>query len=88
MGIWGSENGSLFRIHPTTHQLTDYRSYYQEPALKKQIEWLMEFFLGHGILMARAGVGALSTAIGEPEIEIFIEALIGGLQAMKKEGII
>lgn len=80
--------GSLFRIHPSTRQLSDYRSYYQEPALKQQIEWLMVYMLNHGILMARAGVGALSTAIGESEIEVFVEALRGGLQAMKKEGII
>jgi glutamate-1-semialdehyde 2,1-aminomutase len=83
-----SGRGSLFRIHPSTRKLSDYRSYYQEPALKKKIEWLMDYFLNHGILMGRAGVGALSTAIGEPEIEIFVEALKGGLQAMRKEGII
>jgi hypothetical protein len=46
----------------------------------------MDYFLNHGILMGRAGVGALSTVIGEPEIEIFVEALKGGLQAMRKEG--
>jgi glutamate-1-semialdehyde 2,1-aminomutase len=80
--------GSLFRLHPSTRPLSDYRSYYQEPALKQQIEWLMVYMLNHGILMARAGVGALSTAIGEPEIEVFIEALRGGLQAMQKEGMI
>lgn len=80
--------GSLFRIHPSARRLTDYRSYYQEPALKRQMEWLMVYLLNHGILMTRAGVGTLSTAIGEPEIEVFAETLHAGLQAMKKEGIL
>jgi glutamate-1-semialdehyde 2,1-aminomutase len=80
--------GSLFRIHPSNRRLTDYRSYYQEPALKQQIEWLMVYLLNHGILMTRAGVGSLSTAIGEAEIEQFAETLLNGLSAMKKEGTI
>jgi glutamate-1-semialdehyde 2,1-aminomutase len=76
--------GSLFRIHPSNRRLTDYRSYYQEPARKRKIEWLMEYLLNHGIYMTRAGAGSLSTAIGEAEIEEFAETFLNGLLAMKK----
>ncbi len=75
--------GSLFRIHPSNRRLTDYRSYYQEPAQKRQMEWLMVYLLNHGIYMTRAGAGSLSTAIGEAEIEEFAETLLNGLLAMK-----
>jgi len=80
--------GSLFRVHCSTRTLTDYRSYYQSPAERKQIEWLMRYLLNHGILMSRAGIGALSTAMGEAEINEFVETLLAGLRAMKEEGIV
>lgn len=80
--------GSLFRIHCSNRTLTDYRSYYQSTAEREQIEWLMRYLLNHGILMLRVGVGALSTAMGEAEIDEFAETLLAGLRAMKKEGIV
>lgn len=80
--------GSLFRIHCSTRTLTHYRSYYQSPAERKQIEWLMRYLLNHGILMSRAGIGALPTAMGEAEINEFVETLLTGLRAMKEEGIV
>lgn len=80
--------GSLFRIHCSNRALSDYRSYHQSPAEKQQIEWLMRYFLNHGILMSRVGVGALSTPMGEAEIEEFAGTLLAGLQAMKEEGVV
>jgi glutamate-1-semialdehyde 2,1-aminomutase len=65
--------GSLFGIHLTRHQVRGFRDTLDsDTALRHRI------FLGlynEGVLIDPRGVGTISTALGEAELERFIEAL-------------
>ena len=65
--------GSLFAIHFTDRPVVDYRSKATSDA------WMTrDFFLGlvnHGVLVAPRAMGALSTPMGEHEIQRFIDAV-------------
>ena len=65
--------GSLFALHFTDRPVVDYRGVAASD--KKRTR---DFFLGlvnHGVLMAPRAMGAVSTPIGEKEIDRFIDAV-------------
>jgi glutamate-1-semialdehyde 2,1-aminomutase len=65
--------GSLFWLHWTTATLTDYRS-----TRPKDTEMSMRVFLGllnEGILMTQRGLGACSLAMGDEDVDRFVNAL-------------
>jgi len=65
--------GSLFAIHFTDRPVVDYRTKAAgNPRMTR------DFFLGlvnHGVMLAPRAMGALSTPMGEPEIERFVDAV-------------
>ena len=65
-------DASLFCVHFTDRPVTDYRSLAVRDEVRSR-----EFFLrmlNNGILLAPRGLGALSTPMGEAEIDRFLEA--------------
>ena len=65
--------GSLLAIHFTDVPVTDYRSKMTADAARTR-----DFFISlvnHGVLMAPRAMGALSTPMGEEEIERFVDAV-------------
>jgi glutamate-1-semialdehyde 2,1-aminomutase len=65
--------GSLFAIHFTDRPVVDYRSRATSDARLTR-----DFFLGlvnHGVLLAPRAMGALSTPMGELEIQGFVDAV-------------
>jgi glutamate-1-semialdehyde 2,1-aminomutase len=65
--------GSLFWLHWTSETLTDYRS-----ARAKDTEMAQRVFMGmlnEGILMTQRGLGACSLAMGDEEVDRFVNAL-------------
>jgi glutamate-1-semialdehyde 2,1-aminomutase len=65
--------GSLFCLHWVTGALTDYRS-----SRPKDAEMPLRVFLGllnEGILLSQRGMGACSLAMGDDDIDRFINAL-------------
>jgi glutamate-1-semialdehyde 2,1-aminomutase len=73
-GVAAQVNGvaSLLAIHFTATPVTDYRS-----KATSDERMTRDFFLGlvnHGVLMAPRAMGALSTPMGEEEIQRFIDA--------------
>jgi glutamate-1-semialdehyde 2,1-aminomutase len=65
--------GSLFAVHFTDRPVTDYRS---KATADSRIT--RDFFLGlvnHGALLAPRAMGALSTPMGEDEIQRFVDAV-------------
>ena len=65
--------GSLFRIHPSDRVLVDYRSAVADDAEKQRLDRLHRALLDHGVLISPTGLGCLSTAVTEAEIEYFLE---------------
>ena len=72
--------GSLLRIHMTNVPLVDYRTALPTDAQKVALTAIVDFMYENGILMSETGVCALSTAMGEPEIDSFVEILTAALQ--------
>ena len=73
-GVAAQVNGvaSLLAIHFTATPVTDYRS-----KATSDDRMTRDFFLGllnHGVLMAPRAMGALSTPMGEEEIQRFVDA--------------
>ena len=65
-------DASLFCVHFTDRRVTDYRSLAARDEARNR-----EFFLrmlNHGVLLAPRGLGAISTPMGEAEIEAFLDA--------------
>ena len=72
--------GSLFAIHLTPQPVKGYRD-----TMRANADLRHRIFLGlfnEGVLIDPRGVGCLSTAIGEAEIERFIDALRGVLRTL------
>jgi glutamate-1-semialdehyde 2,1-aminomutase len=65
--------GSLFWLHWTTETLTDYRS-----TRAKDAEMAQRVFMGmlnEGVLMTQRGLGACSAAMGDEDVDRFVNAL-------------
>jgi glutamate-1-semialdehyde 2,1-aminomutase len=67
--------GSLFRIHPFRRDLVDYRSSVADATEAARLDALYRGLLDHGVLIAPAGLGCLSTIMTEAELDYFLEAL-------------
>jgi len=67
--------GSLFRLHPAPRNFVDYRSAVASKDESARLDRLHRALIDHGILLAPTGLGCLSTAVGEAEVEYFLEVL-------------
>jgi glutamate-1-semialdehyde 2,1-aminomutase len=67
--------GSLFRLHPAPRNFVDYRSAVASKDENARLDRLHRQLIDHGILLAPTGLGCLSTAVGESEVEYFLEVL-------------
>ena len=65
--------GSMFALHFTDQPVVDYRSV--AAADKNKTRDLFLGLLNHGVLMAPRAMGALSTPMGELEIQQFVDAV-------------
>ena len=69
--------GSLFALHFNDEPVVDYRGVAASD--KKRMRDFFLALLNHGVLMAPRGMGALSTPMGEGEIDRFIDAVDGAV---------
>jgi glutamate-1-semialdehyde 2,1-aminomutase len=76
--------GSLFRIHTTGRELIDYRSSRPEPVEAKRQAALIRSLLEHGVLVASTGLGCVSTAMTDVEIEGLLETFAACLHEIKQ----
>ncbi len=72
-------DGSLLRIHMTSVPLIDYRSARATEAQATALSRVIDYMYANGILMAETGMCALSTAMGESEIDEFVEIFASAL---------
>ncbi len=66
---------SLFRLHPAPRAFVDYRSAGASKDELAAFDALYRRLIDHGVLLAPTGLGCLSTAVGEAEVEYFLEVL-------------
>jgi glutamate-1-semialdehyde 2,1-aminomutase len=65
--------GSLFRIHGTDRELTDYRSTRLDATESQAFARLVRRLLERGVLISPTGLGCVSTPMGDAELEWFLE---------------
>jgi glutamate-1-semialdehyde 2,1-aminomutase len=82
-GVEGSVTGvgSLFKIHPSSHTLVDYRSSRPDAEEAARLDRIVRYLLDHGVLLSTTGLGCLSTPMAEPEVESFLEVFTAALAA-------
>jgi glutamate-1-semialdehyde 2,1-aminomutase len=73
--------GSLFNVHFTREPLIDARAPRSADSELAHLFFLE--MLNRGIMLAPRGMGALSTPMGEPEIDRFVEEARGALSALQ-----
>ena len=74
-------DGSMFRIHMQQQAPRDYREAYPTPQAASRLTRFFDEMLAAGILLIYSGAGAVSTAMGEAEIERLIRAVDEALAA-------
>ena len=68
-------DGSLFRITHTFEPIVDYRSGMHAASLASRMSQLHMNLIEEGVIISRAGLGCLSTPMGEAEVDFFAAAL-------------
>lgn len=70
-----SGDGSLFRVVLTDAPIVDYRSSVEGAGPRERLARLHRNLLDEGVIVARDGLGCLSTPMDEAEVERFLAAL-------------
>jgi glutamate-1-semialdehyde 2,1-aminomutase len=85
-GVTGqvSGAGSLFRIFLHARPLNDYRSAFATDDEKARMARLSRYLLNHGVLMAPYGMGNLSTAITEGDVDELARVMRDGLEDLAR----
>ncbi|MGC4023909.1 MAG: aspartate aminotransferase family protein [Mesorhizobium sp.] len=74
--------GSLFRIHPHTRSIRNFRDSYAQPDEAERLGKLFGFFLAHGVLITPNCAGALCTPMTEADVDEFLGILEAGLRSI------
>ncbi len=75
--------GSMFRIHLRATPPRDYRSLFLAPEEGETLRLFVDGLYEAGIMMIHTGTGALSTPMGEAEIDRLAEAVLASLRKVK-----
>jgi glutamate-1-semialdehyde 2,1-aminomutase len=73
-------DGSLFRILMTSAPLVDYRTALAAEAQAPALARVLATLRNNGVLIANTGLGALSTPMGEAEVDLFVEIFTAALE--------
>jgi glutamate-1-semialdehyde 2,1-aminomutase len=83
--------GSLFGVHMTDRRFTDYRGFWAacvaDPGAKRRQRALYDGLRERGVLLTVGGVGAISTAMTDEDVETFLAALVDAVTAMELAGL-
>ncbi|ESY89189.1 aspartate aminotransferase family protein [Mesorhizobium sp. LNHC229A00] len=81
--------GSLFKVHFTSHPVTDYRSVYTGQAEQRRVDTFHKGLLGRGVLSASYGLFALSTPMTQADARSILHAIdetLGEIAAHRGSG--
>jgi glutamate-1-semialdehyde 2,1-aminomutase len=73
----------MFRVHAVAAPPRNYREAFWNPLERKRITFLLDHLLENGITMINTCSAALSTAMGESEIDDLVAALESGFARMR-----
>ena len=79
-------DGSLFRIMLAANPIVDYRTSVAGALPAGQLARLHRALLDEGIIVSSTGLGALSTPMGEPEVDRFVASLTRALATLQQSG--
>ncbi|PHS78229.1 MAG: aspartate aminotransferase family protein [Rhodospirillaceae bacterium] len=75
--------GSLLRLHLTPTVPKNFRDAHLSPQKKKTLSLLIDDLYDNGIMMIHTGAAALSTVMGEDEIDQFAQTVLKSLRTLK-----
>lgn len=78
--------GSMFRIHMKSTAPTSYREAYLSPEENKRLTKLLDHLFENGIVMINSCSAALSTPMGDAEIDLLLSSLRSGFEMLVSEG--
>ena len=74
--------GSMFRLHLKEHPPLNYRECFLSPEENGQLKILLDHLFDEGLIMINTCTAALSTSMGEAEIDQLVAALKSGLERL------
>ncbi len=78
--------GSMFRVHMKAQAPTNYREAFMSPEESKRLTVLLDHLFDNGIIMINSCSAALSTPMGDAEIDTLVDALRNGFETLAKMG--
>ncbi|MEN8195433.1 MAG: aspartate aminotransferase family protein, partial [Pseudomonadota bacterium] len=81
-----SGQASLFRLHLHSRPMRSYRDAWSPPAEKTAMAVLHRRLIDDGVFISPTGMGCLSTAMTETEIDRLAEATLAGLRHLREDG--
>lgn len=76
--------GSLFRLHFKRTEVRNYRGAYATARERAQMARLVAFARENGVILSQTGLGALSTPMGDDEIDELADVVFRGLQLVQR----
>ena len=74
----------MFRVHMRAEAPTDYRSSFPTAEEKQALARFVSGLYDHGIVAIHTGTAALSTPMGEAEIDRLAEAVLSSLRRIEE----
>jgi glutamate-1-semialdehyde 2,1-aminomutase len=78
--------GSMFRVHMKAKAPTNYRESHASPEESRRLRSLLAHLFDRGFVLINSGSSALSTPMGEAEVEALVGAMRSGFEAIARAG--
>lgn len=75
--------GSMLRLHMKAVQPRDYREAYVPPEEARLLRVVLDHLFDEGFIMLNTCSAAISTVMGERQVDDLVEAILGGLRKVK-----
>ena len=76
--------GSIFRVHMKEKVPNNYREAFMDEKENRLTKVMLDHLFDNGLMMINTCSGALSTVMTEKEINILVEAMLGGFRKIKE----